>query len=191
MSFRQVGSRDLTDPRPHGHASSLATEGPGRQASGGAAGDRDRGRPRFSLGRGRVRRGMAVLAVSSVLSLAGVIASTAAPAEAGVSVSLSASSAFLLTGQTTTLTATAATGAGAATPVNWLEIFDATTGTLLCSAPTGSTCTATEAESVATTHDFVAYVAGFDPLGTFPPPKVTATSATVAVTWVPLHRIPV
>lgn len=80
--------------------------------------------------------------------------------------------------------------ASTAAPVNWLEIFDATTGTLLCSPPTGSTCTVTEAGSVATTHDF-AYVAGFDPQGTFPPPKGAATSPPVAVTWVPLHHIPV
>jgi hypothetical protein len=60
---------------------------------------------------------------------------------------------------------------------------------LLCTAPTGSTCTATESQSVATTHEFVAYVAGFDPAGIFPPPKVAATSTPVIVTWEPVHRI--
>jgi hypothetical protein len=142
------------------------------------------------LSRGKARRRMAAVAVSGVLGVAGVIASTPAPAEAGpISVSLSASSTYLLVGQATTLTATAAVGAAGTTPVNYLEIFDTTTGTLLCAAPTGSTCTATESQSVAITHEFVAYVAAFDPTGIFPPPKVAATSAPVMVTWEPLHRI--
>jgi hypothetical protein len=62
MSFRQVRSRGLTDPRPHRHVN-----------------------------------GLAILAGSSVLGLAGVIAGTAVPAEAGISVSLSANPTFLLT----------------------------------------------------------------------------------------------
>jgi hypothetical protein len=146
-------------------------------------------RYRFSLGRGRAGRGMAVLAASGALSLAGVIGSAAPPAQASVSVSLSVSAAYLLTGQATTLTATAATGM--LTSAEMLEIFDATTGTLLCASPTGSTCTATESESVATTHDFVAFVAPHDFRGVFPPPNVLATSTTVAVTWVPLQHIPI
>jgi hypothetical protein len=135
---------------------------------------------------------MAVVAVSGVLGLAGVIASTPVPAEAGpISVSLSANPTFLLVGEATTLTATAAVGKAGTTPVNYLEIFDTTTGTLLCTAPTGSTCTATESQSVATTHEFVAYVAAFDAFNTFPPPNVAATSTPVMVTWEPVHRIPV
>jgi hypothetical protein len=169
MSFRQVSSRG--------------------QASRGVAGDSGRGRRRFSLVHGRAGRGMALLAVSGVLGVAGVIATTAAPAEAGISVSLSASPTALLTGEATTLTATAATGAAAATPVNFLYIYDATTGTRLCEGPTGMACTATEAEPVATTHDFVAYVAPFDSEGVFPPPGIAAMSTVIAVTWNPVHRI--
>jgi hypothetical protein len=141
--------------------------------------------------RGRARRRMAVVAVAGVLGVAGVIASTPA-AEAGpISVTLSANPTFLLVGEATTLTATAAVGKAGTTPVNYLEIFDATTGTLLCTAPTGSTCTATESQSVATTHEFVAYVAAFDFPPSFPPPNVAATSTPVMVTWEPVHRIPV
>jgi hypothetical protein len=144
------------------------------------------------LSRGRARRRMAVVAISGVLGLAGEIATTSAPAEAGpISVSLSARPTALLVGEATTLTATAAVGMAGTTPVNYLEIFDTTTGTLLCTAPTGSTCTATESQSVATTHEFVAYVAAFDPTGIFPPPNVAATSTPVMVTWEPVHRIPV
>jgi hypothetical protein len=43
---------------------------------------------------------------------------------------------------------------------------------------------------VAITHDFVAYVARLDIARSFPPPDIVATSTTVAVTWVPLQRIP-
>jgi hypothetical protein len=132
-----------------------------------------------------------VLAASVGLGLAGVITSTAGPAEAGISVSLSANANYLVVGQTVTLTATAATGMAGTTPANWLEIFDATTGTLLCTSPTGSTCTATESQSVAITHDFVAYVAALDYQDVFPPLNVAAASTPVAVTWIPLHRIPV
>jgi hypothetical protein len=188
MSFKQVRSRGLTDPRPQGHASSRAAQAPGRQASRGAAGDCDRGRHRFSLARGKAGRGMAVLAVSGALSLAGVIGSAAPPAQAGVSVTLSANAAYLVTGQSVTLTAQAYTGPP--TGPDYLQIWDATTGTLLCAGPTGSTCTATESEPVAITHDFVAYVARLDIARSFPPPDIVATSTTVAVTWVPLQRIP-
>ena len=142
------------------------------------------------LSRGRARRRMAAVAISGVLGVTGVIAGTSAPAEAGpISVTLSASSTYLVVGQTTTLTATAAVGKAGTTPANYLEIFDTTTGTLLCTAPTGSTCTATESQSVAITHEFVAYVAAFDYSDSFPPPNAAATSTPVTVTWVPLHRI--
>jgi hypothetical protein len=142
--------------------------------------------------RGRARHRMAVVAAAGVLGLAGVIASTPVPAEAGpISVSLAANPTFLLTGEATTLTATAAVGKAGTTPVNYLEIFDATTGTLLCGVPTGSTCTATESQSVATTHEFIAYVAPFDYAAIFPPPNAAAASTPVMVTWEPVHRIPV
>jgi hypothetical protein len=135
-----------------------------------------------------VRRGLALLAASGALALAGVAAGTPAPAEATPTVSLSANPAFLLTGQATTLTATATSTRGA--PLAWIYVFDTTTDTLICGGLANLGCTGTEEQSVAITHSFVAYVSAFDFGNTFPPLDIQATSAPVTVTWEPLHKIP-
>jgi hypothetical protein len=190
VSFKHVLSLGLADPRQCGHADGPAMEAPSHQASHGAAGDSGRGRRRFSLGRGRAGRGLVLLAVATVAGLSGVLAGTAAPAEAGpITVTLSASPTFLLAGEATTLTATVS--APVAAPFE-IYIFDATTGSMLtCQTTTSETCTTTDDQPVATTHAFVAYVAGAGSTDTNPPSTiVAATSPSVSVTWEAVHRIP-
>jgi hypothetical protein len=135
------------------------------------------------LSRGRTGRGLALLAVSGVLGLSGVIASSAPPAGASTFfVTLSASPTTLAPGQATTLTATSNTDVGP-TPY-WIEIFDLTTDTLVGTAcGSGTVCTATVSQNVATTQQYVAYIADFDPNGIAPPSGIQATSDTSYVTW--------
>jgi hypothetical protein len=175
MTIRHVLSQGPEDPRQRRF--SLGRFSLGRFSLG-----------RFSLGRSGAGRGLALLAVSGVLGLGGVIAGTA-PAEAGpITVSLSANPTALLVGEATTLTAKATSNMGG--PPFVVYIFDATTGTPICQVPLGQTCTTTETQSVATTHEFIAYVA--EPefiLNTFPPSDIQATSPSVDVTWEPIHRI--
>jgi hypothetical protein len=96
-------------------------------------------------------------------------------------VTLSASPTTLATGQATTLTATANNPVGP-TPY-WIYIFDTSTGTMICKEPTLASCSTTETQSVATTHDFVAYVSDYDANVASPPTGIQATSATNFVTW--------
>lgn len=134
--------------------------------------------------RGRAGRGLALLAVSGLLGLSGVIAGTALPAGASTFfVTLSATQTTLPVGSATTLTATSNMSVSFPSPY-YIDIFDVTTRTL-ATMPCGSgtVCTATVSQNVATTHDYVAYIAGFDPNGSFPPPNIQATSATSYVTW--------
>ncbi len=126
-------------------------------------------------------RGLALLAVSGLISLTGVLAGAAAPAGASIwVVNLTASQTTLPAGQATTLTATANND------VTWtpyyIDIFDATTGTLLSECAWGTSCSYTDTQPAATTHSFVAYVAEWD-VSSDPPPVIQAKSATSYVTW--------
>jgi len=96
------------------------------------------------------------------------------------SVTLSSSASQAATGTPVTLTATASQvikGSGLD-----IEIFDHTTGTLLGSCTSGSTCSASNEQTANTTHTYIAYVAG--PSSSDPPPSIAATSTPVAVTCV-------
>jgi hypothetical protein len=130
----------------------------------------------------RLCRALALLAVSGLLGLSGVAAVSTSPASASsFDVFLFASASTVPTGQAVTLTADADPGVQG-TPY-YIDIYDTTTGTLLNQCPTGVTCPATVAQSVASTHAYVAYVAAWDANGG-PPPQIQATSAeTDYVTW--------
>ncbi len=97
----------------------------------------------------------------------------------GTSVTLAASPTTLPLNGVTTLTATAGTNVGP-TPF-WIEIFDTNTGVRIGVCGSGTTCTATESQAVATTHKFVAYISGYST--TFPPANTIETSTPVFVTW--------
>jgi hypothetical protein len=118
-----------------------------------------------------------------------VLAGTALPASASplwfpppvTTVTLAANPTTLPTGQTTTLIATADIDVGP-TPY-WIQIFDESTQTLICAAPSGTTCTTTQTEAAVDTQTYVAYVAEYDPNGTLPPPDIQAQSVWSYVTW--------
>jgi hypothetical protein len=95
-------------------------------------------------------------------------------------VTLSASPSTLPIGGTTTLTASVPRDVG---PTNWwIEIFDSTTGTEVgVPCGIGKSCTATVSETVATTHQFVAYVSDKDP--NQPPTHIQSQSAVSFATW--------
>jgi len=96
-----------------------------------------------------------------------------------LSVSLAASTQWLPPGAAATLTAYANTDVGP-TPW-WLEIYDQSTGGSVAICGSGSSCSASVSQSSATTHSYIAYVAGYST--TNPPPSVQATSNSLAVTW--------
>jgi hypothetical protein len=97
----------------------------------------------------------------------------------GVTVRLAASPTTLPVGQTSTLTAT--TAQDISSSPFYTEIFDATTGAWLATCGTGTTCSASVSQAVATTHVFVAYESAWD--HSFPPSHVQNTSNTSYVTW--------
>lgn len=127
-----------------------------------------------------MRRSLALLATCGLLGASLVVAGSAAPALAdSFFVQLSASPSTLAVGGTTTLTAVTGSDVG---PTPWfIDIFDATTGTRLKACGSGTTCTTTATSNVATTHQFVAFVA----LGssTLPPAGIQGTSNGAWVTW--------
>ncbi|WP_159011816.1 DUF7467 domain-containing protein [Streptomyces sp. NRRL F-5123] len=92
---------------------------------------------------------------------------------------LEASATTAAPGATVTLTSTAGTDISSSPFSN--EIFDTTTGALLASCKTGTTCSATVTEAQATTHAFTAYFG--DNGTTAPPAALQATSQTTYVTW--------
>ena len=63
----------------------------------------------------------------------------------------------------------------------YIEIYDQTTGARLASCGYGTTCSATVASNVETTHNYVADVASWST--SYPPPNVQSASMTVPVTW--------
>lgn len=99
---------------------------------------------------------------------------------AWVSVSLASSPASLPAGGTAAVTATASLDVGP-TPL-WIEVFDLTGNAQVAICGAGVTCSASVAQSAATEHAYVAFLAGLG--GTLPPPNVRAGSNTVFVDWV-------
>lgn len=97
----------------------------------------------------------------------------------GVNVGLTVSNSTLPLNVSTTLTATTSSDVGPS-PF-WTEIFDVTAGTRLQVCGTGTTCSITTSQAVATTHKFVAYVSLNST--TLPPANTIATSIPAYVTW--------
>jgi hypothetical protein len=97
----------------------------------------------------------------------------------GIGITLGASQSTLPLNGVDTLTATTSTNVGP-TPF-WTEIYDATTGTRLTYCGSGTTCSVTTSQAVATTHKFVAYVSALS--STFPPASTIDTSNPVYATW--------
>ena len=96
-----------------------------------------------------------------------------------ISVSLQASPTTLGVNSSSTLTATTSTDVWP-TPF-YTQIYDATTGVRLRSCASGTTCSVSTSQAVATTHRFVAYVS--DSTVAYPPTSIQATSNSSFVTW--------
>jgi hypothetical protein len=132
----------------------------------------------------RAGRALVMLAVSGLLGLGGAVAAmagAAAPASASTwVVDLSASQTTLPVGQATTLTAGSEFNVEH-TPY-FIQIFDVTTGTRV-GTPCGQgfDCSATVSQNVATTHEFIAYVAQNGISN--PPPSAQGSSVPTFVTW--------
>jgi hypothetical protein len=97
----------------------------------------------------------------------------------GVSLSLSGSPATLPIGSAATLTATTSSDIGPS-PF-WTEIYDLTTHSRVGVCGFGTTCTATVSQSVATTHEYVAYLSNNSTA--YPPPGIQETSRDSFITW--------
>jgi len=150
-----------------------------RRAQADAAGTQHRRARRFSSFGGR---GLALLAISGLFGISGVVAGTAAPALADNNsyfVELSASPPTVPVSTYSTLSATTSSDVG---PTPWyIDIYDMTTGTLLKSCGAGTTCSVNVIEGLETTHAYAAYVAMPD--STPPPSDIQGTSNTSYVTW--------
>lgn len=82
-------------------------------------------------------------------------------------------------GATSTVTATVKWDVG---PTSWyIQLFDATTGSRIARCGSGTTCSATVSQAVATTHTFQAFVSTDTTV--FPPPNPLESSAKSYVTW--------
>lgn len=97
----------------------------------------------------------------------------------GAQLALSASPTTLAVGGTTTVTATTALDVGPS-PL-YIEIFDATNGTLLRQCGVGTSCSTQVSQSGATTHAYQAFLSKSS--ATFPPAGLIETSSTSFVTW--------
>lgn len=97
----------------------------------------------------------------------------------GTSLNLAVNATTLPLGATPTLTAT--TGRDIGPSPFFIEIFDATTGTLLRSCGTGTLCTVTVTQAAATTHAYQAFLA--PGTATFPAPSAQRTTELHYVTW--------
>ncbi|MBM9506530.1 hypothetical protein [Actinacidiphila acididurans] len=67
----------------------------------------------------------------------------------------------------------------------WVQIWDTTTGTWLGQCGTGTTCSVTVSQSVATTHTYAATLAGNTPQSgaVYPPAQLQTTSPVNYITW--------
>lgn len=97
----------------------------------------------------------------------------------GVSVTLQATTPTVGVGATTTLKST--TSADIGPSPFYTYIYDTTTGARIGFCGAGTVCTGTTSQAVATTHRFVAYVAGYS--ASTPLVNVQATSNAVFSTW--------
>jgi len=94
--------------------------------------------------------------------------------------SFAADAATLPVGASTTLTATTLRDVGP-TPF-FIELFDATTATLLTACGSGTSCSVTVSQGAATTHSYSAYVSPFS--SSLPPAEIVSPSPfTVYITW--------
>jgi hypothetical protein len=109
-------------------------------------------------------------------------ATSGAITESWLTVSVAASPTALQPGGTTTLTATATLDVGS-TPF-FIEVFDATTGSLVAQCGFGTSCAASVTQTASTVQNYIAYVA--DQSSVFPPPDVRAASGGVFVSWITL-----
>jgi hypothetical protein len=97
----------------------------------------------------------------------------------GVSLTLAASQATVPVGTASTLTATTSQDIGPS-PF-WTGIYDVTTGTRIAVCGYGTTCSAAVSQAAATTHEYIAYLAGNSTA--YPPPGIQQTSLLGFVTW--------
>jgi len=97
----------------------------------------------------------------------------------GAQLALSASPTTLAVGGTATVTATTALDVGPS-PF-YIEIFDATSGTLLRQCGAGTSCSTQVSQPGATTHAYRAFLSKSS--ATFPPAGLIETSSTSFVTW--------
>ena len=102
-------------------------------------------------------------------------------------ISATASSTSPLAGDPVTVTATSTLDVHA-TPFT-IVIDDLTSGVQLAECFSGTVCSAQVAYAVATSHQYVAYVAGFA-IGIVPPGDIRAASNTVSVDWISLVAVP-
>jgi len=98
----------------------------------------------------------------------------------GILSGLTASATTLPTGSAVTLTATTSCDIGTTT-TRWVQIFDATTGTLVGSCGSGTSCSATVSQNTASTHDYIAVIDTYS--STYPPATVDDESVNAYVTW--------
>ena len=154
-SCRAQALGGLVIPRRRKHAGdpASAAAGPVRQRSASTG--------------GRARRALTLLAVSGLLGLSGVVVAGTSPAPASsFTVDLNASyqnsiASTVPVGQAVTLTAT--TDQDVQYTPYYIDVYDLTTATLMIQCPMGVSCPISVAQSVASTHIYVAYVAGWDP----------------------------
>jgi hypothetical protein len=97
----------------------------------------------------------------------------------GILSGLAASATTLPTGSAVTLTATTSCDIG--TTTHWVQIFDATTGTLIGSCGSGTSCSATVSQNTASTHDYIAVIDTYG--STYPPATIDDESLNAYVTW--------
>lgn len=120
--------------------------------------------------------------VLAVILLAPLLSAQSATAQTFNYLSLNAdgrSSEAVFVGATATLNAQNSYDVGP-TPY-YIEIFDTTTGSRVAVCGSGTACSVGVSHSVATTHTYVADVAGWS--ASYPPPSIQSASVAVTVTW--------
>ena len=104
---------------------------------------------------------------------------TSCASASGILSGFTASTTTLPTGSAVTLTATTSCDIG--TTTYWVQIFDATTGTLVRSCGSGTSCSVTASQNTASTHDYLAVIDTYG--STYPPATVDDESMNAYVTW--------
>lgn len=127
----------------------------------------------------RIGLGFLDAAVGAGLTTAGWALFDAAVDWSQWSVTLSVSTTSPTTGGKSVLTAT--TNRSVSGSSYSISVFDSTTGALVGSCPTGTSCQATVQHTTASTHLYRAYVAAAS--STPPPPQIAASTPATTVTW--------